>query len=150
MKLLGLLSGLFSKSEKGVIRDVFEGIDGLVTSREEKEQLKIKALDMYIEDRKSARQMYMNDSWLQKTFALIFMAAYLVLTGILLYGLYTYLKSGSLEVDQWVVALVSSIWGGLSSKLNTIVDFLFGSSKGSQDKDYLSKDLKPNKQQNNG
>ncbi len=127
-----------------VVKDVLEGIDSLTTSKEEKEELKLKAMNIYIDDVKNARTMYMTDSWLQKVFAMVFLIAYILLTSLLVWGLWVYVKDGSVDAPEWVVAFISSLWGGLSAKLNTIVDFLFGSSKGSQDKNMINQDFLTN------
>lgn len=142
MNIGGFLAKIFGGGTgNSVVKDVLEGIDKLTTSAAEKEELRQKALNIYLDDVKSARQMYMTDSWLQKVFAMVFLIAYLVLTIILIWGLWVYVKAGSIEAPEWVVAFISSLWGGLSAKLNTIVDFLFGSSKGSQDKNVINNDV---------
>ncbi len=145
----GLIAKLLGRGAAGtgtgsVIKDVFEGIDSITTSKEEKEELKIKAMAMYIDDMKNARAMYMTDSWLQKIFAMVFLVAYILLTSLLVWGLWVYVKDGAVDAPEWVVAFISSLWGGLSAKLNTIVDFLFGSSKGSQDKNIINQDVLTN------
>lgn len=143
----GIIAKLLGKTGSGtgsVIKDVFEGIDSITTSKEEKEELKLKAMGMYIDDMKNARAMYMTDSWLQKIFAMVFLVAYILLTSLLVWGLWVYVKDGAVDAPEWVVAFISSLWGGLSAKLNTIVDFLFGSSKGSQDKNMINQDLLTN------
>lgn len=147
---MGILAKIFgSASATGtaggsIIKDVFEGIDSIATSAEEKEILKLKAMGMYLDDMKSARTMYMTDSWLQKVFAIVFLVAYILLTSLLVWGLWVYVKDGAVDAPEWVVAFISSLWGGLSAKLNTIVDFLFGSSKGSQDKNIINQDFLTN------
>lgn len=142
--LAKLLGGATGAAGGTVIKEVFSGIDSLVTTTQEKEELKLKALNMYIDDVKSARTMYMTDSWLQKIFAMVFLIAYITLTALLVWGLWVYVKDGVVDAPEWVVAFISSLWGGLSAKLNTIVDFLFGSSKGSQDKNLINQDLLTN------
>lgn len=145
MGIGSLIAGMFSKgSGTTVIKEVFEGIDSLTTSTAEKEELKLKAMNMYMDDMKSARTMYMTDSWLQKVFAMVFLISYISLTALLVWGLWVYVKNGSVDAPEWVVAFISSLWGGLSAKLNTIVDFLFGSSKGSQDKNIINQDFLTN------
>jgi len=144
MILQGFLAKIFgggSGQGNSVVKDVLEGIDGLTTSKEEKEELRLKALSIYIDDVKNARQMYMTDNWLQKVFAIVFLIAYILLTSLLVWGLWVYVKAGVIDVPEWVVAFISSLWGGLSAKLNTIVDFLFGSSQGSQDKNVINRDV---------
>jgi hypothetical protein len=142
-KIFGAVSGS-GTAGGSVIKDIFAGIDSITTTDAEKETLKQKALGMYMDDVKSARTMYMADSSLQKIFALVFLITYIALTALLVWGLWVYVKSGVLDVPEWVVGFISSLWGGLSAKLNTIVDFLFGSSKGSQDKNMINENLLTN------
>lgn len=144
LDVLGKVFGGNGSNESAVIKDVFEGIDSISTTSAEKEELKLKAVGMYIEDVKNARTMYMTDSKLQKIFALTFLIAYISLTALLVWGLWVYVKDGVIDAPEWVVAFISSLWGGLSAKLNTIVDFLFGSSQGSQDKNIINQDLLTN------
>ena len=144
MGALNWLTKIISGSKKGIVADIFEGIDSLVTSAEEKEELKQQALKMYIDDRQSARQMYMDDSGLQKIFAITFLLFYLALTGIMVWLVFN-MAYNSLDLETWAITLISTIWGGMSAKVNTITDFLFGSSKGSQEKTQL---FNPNNNQN--
>lgn len=146
MGILAKIFGGLTSTGAGstIIKEVFDGIDNISTSKEEKEALKLQAMGIYLDDVKNARTMYMNDSSLQKIFAMVFLTAYIVLTSLLVWGLWVYVKNGSVDVPEWVVAFISSLWGGLSAKLNTIVDFLFGSSKGSQDKNIINQDLLTN------
>ena len=146
MSIVSAVAGIFSKGASGnsIIKDVFDGIDKITTTDAEKEELKAKALGMYLDDVKSARTMYMADSSLQKIFALVFLVTYIALTALLVWGLWVYVKNGVVDAPEWVVGFISSLWGGLSAKLNTIVDFLFGSSKGSQDKNMINENLLTN------
>ena len=68
--------------------------------------------------------MYKQDSWLQKAFAIFFLVACCGLTYVIL----TYFIFDTIKLDDWQIAFVSSINGGISTKLSTIIDFLFGSS----------------------
>ena len=83
-----------------------------------------------VEDRKSARELYKEDSSLQKTFAITFLVGYLVLTVFLIAAMFGF----TVTLDSWEVSLVSAIWGGFTTKVSTITDFLFGSSNGSKKK----------------
>jgi len=88
------------------------------------------ALDSFkaeVEDRKDARNLYQKDSLIQKIFAVTFLVGYLVITGVLLYGLY---KVGVEKVrfENYIVGLVSAVFTAMSNKVATIVDFLFGGS----------------------
>lgn len=97
-------------------------IDEIFTTQEEKLQGKMELFRMAVADRSSAREMYQQDSWLQKTFALFFLGAWCALTAVML----NYFIFRTINLEDWQIAFVSSINGGISTKLSTIIDFLFG------------------------
>lgn len=117
---------LFKKlTNAGVTETLKEGtklIDEIFTTQEEKLQGKMELFRMAVSDRGSAREMYAKDSWLQKTFAIFFLIAWCGLTFVML----KYFVFHSIKLDDWQIAFVSSINGGISTKLSTIIDFLFG------------------------
>jgi len=98
-------------------------------------KLILTAEERYFEDRASARDMYKTDSSLQKTFAMTFLVGYIVLTIAMIAMVVGMIGAKGIVIPDWSIALISTIYGAMSSKVNTIVDFLFGSSKGSHDKD---------------
>lgn len=77
---------------------------------------------MAVADRGSAREMYEKDNWLQKVFAIFFFVAWVGLTALML----NYFIFDDIHLENWQIAFVSTINGGISTKLSTIVDFLFG------------------------
>jgi len=88
-------------------------------------------IDVYeaeVKDRESARQLYRDDSWLQKIYALTFLIAYVLLTGLMVYVIYQ-ISLGTNRVPEWGIAFMSTIFGAMSTKVSTITDFLFGGSK---------------------
>ena len=97
-------------------------IDEIFTTKEEKLQGKMELFKMAVADRGSAREMYAKDSWLQKTFAIFFLVAWCGLTALMM----DYFIFGTVQLADWQIAFVSSINGGISTKLSTIIDFLFG------------------------
>jgi uncharacterized membrane protein (DUF485 family) len=101
------------------------------------QRLEMEAERMYFEDRSSARDMYKHDNSLQKLFAITFLVGYIALTVVMLYLLVGWIGAKAIEIPDWAVALLSSIYGALSAKVGTITDFLFGSSQGSREKDEL-------------
>ncbi|WP_282039299.1 hypothetical protein [Saccharicrinis aurantiacus] len=119
---------LFSKlSNAGVASTLKEGtklIDEIFTTKEEKLQGKMELFKMAVSDRNSARNMYVKDNWLQKTFAIFFLVAWCTLTFVML----NYFVFQTIELQDWQIAFISSINGGISTKLSTIIDFLFGGS----------------------
>jgi hypothetical protein len=119
MKLFGKITNA------GVAETLKEGtklIDEIFTTQEEKLQGKMELFKMAVMDRDSARDMYSKDSWLQKTFAIFFLVAWCGLTVLML----QYFIFRNIHLDDWQISFVSSINGGISTKLSTIIDFLFG------------------------
>ena len=135
----------------GVVKEVADSVAQFVDTPEKKaafemakrqadlevQKLAFQADQAYLADRQSAREMYSKDNSLQKLFALTFLAAYILLTGFLLWIVAGWMGMAEKPVSmpEWAQALVSAIWGQMSAKVGTITDFLFGSSQGSRDKD---------------
>ena len=110
------LGGLFGK----IVQNAEGILDEVITTKEEKEQIKLElkkilleaeqeAFTKEVEDRKDARSLYKDDSLIQKILATIFTAAYVVLS-------------------EYEIGFISTIFGAMSAKVNTIVDFFFGGS----------------------
>ena len=110
-------------------------IDEVVTTDEEREQLKQQfkkvvqdhEKDMFaleVQDRKSARTMFSDDSLIQKVLAIIFTCAYFFLS----YTMYKYFVMNTLELSDYEIGFISTVFGAMSSKVNTIIDFFFGGS----------------------
>lgn len=115
-------------------------IDEVVTTDEERKQLKNqfkkvvqdhekKMFELEVEDRKSARVMFMDDSMIQKVLAIIFTCAYFFLS----YTMFKFFVLNTIELSDYEIGFVSSVFGAMSSKVNTIIDFFFGGSS-KQDK----------------
>ena len=83
---------------------------------------------LHFEDKQNARNLYKIDSSLQKLFAITFLIVFIGLSVLILIGLYKISLEG-LKLDNYIVSFVSTLYGGISMKLGTIVDFLFGSSQ---------------------
>jgi len=112
-----------------------EIIDEVVTTDEERLALKQKfeevvqnhEKEMYaleVEDRKSARNLFADDSIIQKVLAIIFTAAYFFLS----YTMFKYFVMNTLELSDYEIGFISTVFGAMSSKVNTIIDFFFGGS----------------------
>ena len=110
-------------------------IDEVVTTDEEREQLKQQfkkvvqdhEKDMFaleVQDRKSARTMFSDDSIIQKILAIIFPCAYFFLS----YTMFKYFVMNTLELSDYEIGFISTVFGAMSSKVNTIIDFFFGGS----------------------
>ncbi len=110
-------------------------IDEVVTTDEERLQLKQKfesmakdhekqMFELEVADRKSARTMYQDDSLIQKILAIIFTTAYFVLS----YIMFRYFVISDIKLSDYEIGFISTIFGAMSSKVNTIIDFFFGGS----------------------
>ena len=134
------VNGLFGK-----IVDNAEGIlDKVVTTDKERDEAKLahrrllleaetEAFEKEVEDRKSARDMYKDDALIQKILATLFTAAYFGLS----FMMFRFFVTGDIEMGEFEISFVSTIFGAMSAKVNTVVDFFFGGSS------------KKNEQQNN-
>jgi len=126
---------IINKIFGGLKVDVNKAIDDLTTTKEEKLQLKIEMdkvlrnhkqtmYQLEVEDRKSARSMYQDDSNIQKILATIFTIAYFVLSFVLA----RYFILGDINLGEFEISFISTLFGAMSSKINTIIDFFFGGS----------------------
>jgi len=77
-----------------------------------------------VEDRKSARNLFADDSIIQKVLAIIFTGAYFFLS----YTMFKYFVMNTLELSDYEIGFISTVFGAMSSKVNTIIDFFFGGS----------------------
>jgi hypothetical protein len=126
-----ILSGLF----KSVV-DNAEGIlDKVITTDKERDEAKLalkqllleaerEAFAKEVEDRKSARDMYKDDAIIQKVLATLFTVAYFGIT----FVMFSYFVTESLDLGEFEISFISTIFGAMSSKVNTIIDFFFGGS----------------------
>ena len=119
-----LFNKIISTGAAQTLKEGTKLIDEIFTTKEEKLQGKMELFKMAVTDRGSARDMYTKDSWLQKIFAIFFLLAWCGLTFVML----NYFVFQSIELEDWQIAFISSINGGISTKLSTIIDFLFGGS----------------------
>jgi len=135
-----LIGGLFSK-----VVDNAEGIlDKVITTDKERDEAKLalkrllleaekEAFAKEVEDRKSARDMYKDDAIIQKILATLFTVAYFGLS----FMMFRFFVLGDIDMGEFEISFVSTIFGAMSAKVNTVVDFFFGGSS------------KKNEQQNN-
>ena len=125
------VNGLFGK-----IVDNAEGIlDKVVTTDKERDEAKLalrrllleaetEAFKKEVEDRKSARDMYKDDALIQKILATLFTAAYFGLS----FMMFRFFVTGDIEMGEFEISFVSTIFGAMSAKVNTVVDIFFGGS----------------------
>ena len=126
-----ILGGLFNK-----VVDNAEGIlDKVITTDKERDEAKLaiksllleaekEAFAKEVEDRKSARDMYKDDAIIQKILASLFTLAYFGLS----FMMFRYFVMGDLELGEFEISFISTIFGAMSAKVNTVVDFFFGGS----------------------
>ncbi len=142
------LSKTFGGAGSEIIKGIGETADRFITTKEEKMefQLELQRMDLqfkklameaeaeWFKDKESARAMYMKDSSLQKVFAIVFLVFYCILSGGMI-GMVVAMAFYSKEVNlpDWGVMLISSVFTAMSTKVATITDFLFGGSKKEDD-----------------
>ena len=119
-----VMGGLFGK-----VLDNAEGIlDKVITTDKERDQAKIElqkimleaereAFAKEVEDRKSARDMYKDD-------ATLFTVAYFGIS----FVMFNHFVLGDINLGEFEISFISTIFGAMSAKVNTIVDFFFGGS----------------------
>ena len=113
--------------DAGLLGAVGKMIDDSKLTPEEKAQAHSSLLDLYkveVEDRKSARLLYTSDSMVQKILATVFTVAYFALSFIM----FKYFVEEELTMGEFEISFISTIFGAMSAKVNTVVDFFFGGS----------------------
>ena len=135
-----VIGSLFSK----VVNNAEGILDKVITTDKERDEAKLalksllleaekEAFAKEVEDRKSARDMYKDDAFIQKVLATLFTAAYFGLS----FMMFRVFVMGDLDLGEFEISFISTIFGAMSAKVNTVVDFFFGGSS------------KKNEQQNN-
>ena len=126
-----IIGGLFSK----VVENAEGILDKVITTDKERDEAKLalrkllldaetEAFKQEVEDRKSARDMYKDDAIIQKILATLFTVAYFGLS----FMMFRYFVMGDLELGEFEISFISTIFGAMSAKVNTVVDFFFGGS----------------------
>ena len=125
------IGGLFGK-----VVDNAEGIlDKVITTDKERDEAKLalkrllleaeqEAFAKEVEDRKSARDMYKDDAIIQKILATLFTIAYFGLS----FMMFRFFVMGDIDMGEFEISFISTIFGAMSAKVNTVVDFFFGGS----------------------
>lgn len=93
----------------------------------QKRDFELEVFKLEVDDRKDARGLYIQNNQLQKIFAITFLIGYVLLTGVMLFGSYASVVE-KVHFENYHVAFLTGLFTQMSSKLNTIVDFLFGGS----------------------
>ena len=137
------IGGLFGK----VVENAEGILDKVITTDKERDEAKLalkkllleaetEAFNKEVEDRKSARDMYKDDALIQKILASLFTLAYFGLS----FMMFRYFVMGDLELGEFEISFISTIFGAMSAKVNTVVDFFFGgSSKKNQEQQINNK-----------
>jgi hypothetical protein len=123
----------------GILGKVVENAEGIldkvITTDKERDAAKLaikklmleaekEAFAKEVEDRKSARDLYKDDAIIQKVLATLFTIAYFSITFIM----FNYFVTKSIDLGEFEISFISSIFGAMSAKVNTIIDFFFGGS----------------------
>ena len=120
----------------GKVVENAEGIlDKVITTDKERDAAKLalkqimldaerEAFAKEVEDRKSARDLYKDDAIIPKVLATLFTIAYFGITFIM----FNYFVTKSIDLGEFEISFISSIFGAMSAKVNTIIDFFFGGS----------------------
>ena len=125
------IGGLFGK----VVENAEGILDKVITTDKERDEAKLaikrvlleaeqQAFAKEVEDRKSARDMYKDDAIIQKILATLFTIAYFGLS----FMMFRYFVTGDLDMGEFEISFISTIFGAMSAKVNTVVDFFFGGS----------------------
>ena len=133
-----VLGGLFGK-----VLDNAEGIlDNVITTDKERDEAKLaiqkvlldaerEAFAKEVEDRKDARDLYKDDAIIQKVLATLFTVAYFGIS----FVMFNHFILGDINLGEFEISFISTIFGAMSAKVNTIVDFFFGGSSNKNSKD---------------
>ena len=126
-----LVGGLFNT----VVENAEGILDKVITTDKERDEAKLalrrllleaetEAFNKEVEDRKSARDMYKDDALIQKILATLFTVAYFGLS----FMMFRVFVMGDLDLGEFEISFISTIFGAMSAKVNTVVDFFFGGS----------------------
>tara|TARA_R110000765_G_scaffold364482_1_gene454716 strand:+ start:336 stop:746 length:411 start_codon:yes stop_codon:yes gene_type:complete len=135
--LNNILGGILGK-----VVDNAEGIlDKVITTDKERDEAKLQlrkvlldaekeAFNKEVEDRKDARDLYKDDAIIQKILATLFTVAYFGIS----FVMFQHFVNGIIDLGEFEISFISTIFGAMSAKVNTIIDFFFGGSSSKQDK----------------
>jgi len=129
----------------GILGKVVENAEGIldkvITTDKERDAAKLaikklmleaekEAFAKEVEDRKDARDLYKDDAIIQKVLATLFTVAYFGIT----FVMFNYFVTKSIELGEFEISFISTIFGAMSAKVNTIIDFFFGGSSNKNEK----------------
>lgn len=113
--------------DAGLLGAVGKMIDSSQMTPQEKQYAQSQLTTLYqleVEDRKNARFLYSSDSTVQKILAVVFTVAYFLLS----YVMFRYFIEEDISLGEFEIGFISTIFGAMSAKVNTVVDFFFGGS----------------------
>lgn len=122
MKLFKGIANFFGKNPLETVADI---ADRFTESKDEKRELFKEIYKLDAEERANARALYGQDSTVQKIFAIVFLLAYVSIT---IFMLYWAVNHASIELSDFQITTLSTTFGAMSAKVNTITDFFFGAS----------------------
>tara|TARA_R100000353_G_scaffold59471_1_gene47208 strand:+ start:7922 stop:8317 length:396 start_codon:yes stop_codon:yes gene_type:complete len=131
---------MIKKIIKNLMGNATQILDEVITTDEERlaaqerleqlfQQHEKQMFELEVEDRKSARKMYSDDSSIQKILATVFTIAYFALS----FVMFRYFVKGDINLGEFEISFISTIFGAMSAKVNTVVDFFFGGSHNKKD-----------------
>ena len=126
-----VIGSLFSK----VVNNAEGILDKVITTDKERDEAKLALRRLLLDaereafkqegaDRKSAREMYKDDAFIQKVLATLFTAAYFGFS----FMMFRFFVMKDIELGEFEISFISTIFGAMSAKVNTVVDFFFGGS----------------------
>ena len=116
-----LVGGLFSK-----IVDNAEGIlDKVITTDKERDEAKLALKKLLLDaEREAFTKEDKDDAIIQKLLATLFTVAYFGIT----FVMFQYFVTKAIDLGEFEISFISTIFGAMSAKVNTIIDFFFGGS----------------------
>jgi len=121
---MSILTKVFSGGAGDLIKSVGDVVGKFVTTDKDRDAMKMQLLTLIDKDKQSARDMYSKDNSLQKTYALVFLVGYIVVSMTFIYFIFV----SPTELNTTQSTFLTMIFTAMSMKVNTITDFLFGGS----------------------
>ena len=121
--VLNAIGTVFPPADK--LGEILEGVQ-----EDKKEAIRLahaqdlEAFALEVQDRESARKLFINDALIQKVLAVVFTFAYFIITKILI----DHFFGDEPPLKDYELGFLSSLFGAMSAKVNTIIDFFFGGS----------------------
>lgn len=145
LKSLGeFFGGAATSGVTNIVDSVGETIDRFAHTGDEKvaaelakKELQLKVREMenelkmaYLNDRQSARSMYAHDSTSQKILTIIFTVGYFAITSVMIALVFKLIQAA--DLNDFVIAFISSIFGAFQAIMVQVISFYFGSSQGGE------------------